>query len=208
MTSIFILIIPFTDTFKSLLDLALINKETHQQFYSYMANINDISFDIYSRRTWINVTKCQSCGLQNYNKMRHLTYKNDGPPRRCIVICKNNWKCRLNAFNYWLNELLDINKTLYFKPLITGVINIPRSDPNKKTKGKMFHFWEGITVFCDRGFVLKVQWFETENNKEVFFEKFITVKKFLEFNPRYSNIKIRDIYFRNSKMKEIADTFP
>ena len=45
-------------------------------------------------------------------------------------------------------------------------------------------------------------------NKEVLFEKFITVKKFLELNPQYSNIKIRDIYFRNSKLKEIADTFP
>ena len=77
-----------------------------------------------------------------------------------------------------------------------------------KPHGKMFNFWEGVTVFCDRRFVLKVQWFETENNKEVFFEKFITVKKFLEFNPQYSNIKIRDIYFGNSKMKEIADTFP
>ena len=114
-----------------------------------MANINDISFDIYSRRTWINVTKCQSCGAwdRDYNKMRHLTYKIDGPPRRCIITCKNNWKCRLNAFNYWLNELLNRNKTLYFKPPITEVINIPRSDPNKKTKGTMFRFWGGATVF-------------------------------------------------------------
>ena len=72
----------------------------------------------------------------------------------------------------------------------------------------MFPFWEGATVFSGRGFVLKVQWKETENNKEVLFEKFITVKKFLELNPQYSNIKIRDIYFRNSKLKEIADTFP
>ena len=52
------------------------------------------------------------------------------------------------------------------------------------------------------------KWKETENNKEVLFEKFITVKKFLELNPQYSNIKIRDIYFRNSKLKEIADIFP
>ena len=62
-----------------------------------------------------------------------------------------------------------------------------------------FEFWEGVTVFCVRGFLLKVKWLETENNKEVLFEKFITVKKFLELNPQYSNIKIRDIYFRNSK---------
>jgi len=140
--------------------------------------------------------------------MRHLTYKIDGPPRRCLVICKNNWKCRLNAFNYWIYELIKRDKVLYFKPPITKIINIPRSDPNKKTKGKLFDFWEGSTVFCERGFVLKVQWKETENNKEVLFEKFITVKKFLELNPQYSNIKIRDIYFRNSKLKEIADTFP
>ena len=205
---IFILLIPFINTFKSFLDLALINKSTKKFIYTYMAYTFDISFDIYSRRTWISACVCQSCGLKDYHKMRHLTYKIDEPPRRCIVICKNNWKCRLNAFNYWLNELLNRNKILYFKPPITGVINIPRSDPNKKTKGKMFRFWGGATVFCDRGFVLKVLWFETENNKEVFFEKFITVKKFLEFNPQYSNIKIRDIYFRNSKMKEIADTFP
>ena len=205
---IFILLIPFINTFKSFLDLALINKSSQKAIYTYMVNISDISFDIYSRRTWINVTKCQSCGLQNYNKMRHLTYKIDGPPRRCLVICKNNWKCRLNAFNYWIYELIKRDKVLYFKPPITKVINIPRSDPNKKTKGKLFEFWEGVTVFCGRGFVLKVKWLETENNKEVLFEKFITVKKFLELNPQYSNIKIRDIYFRNSKLKEIADTFP
>ena len=205
---IFILLIPFINTFKSFLDLALINKTTKQLIYFYIANINDISFDIYSRRTWINVTKCQSCGLQNYNKMRHLIYKIDEHPRRCIVVCKNNRKCRLNAFNYYLQELFHKNKIFFFKPPITGVINIPRSDPNKKTKGKMFRFWGDTTVFCNRGFVLKVQWKETENNKEVLFEKFITVKKFLELNPQYSNIKIRDIYFSNSNLKEIAHTFP
>ena len=206
---IFILIIPFINTFKSFLDLALINKTTKQLIYFYMANINDISFDMFSKRTWIQVTKCQSCGLRDYHKMRHLTYKIDAPPRRCLVVCKNNWKCRLNAFNYWLHELLYRNKALYFKPPITEIINIPRTDPMKKTKGKLFEFWEGVTVFCDRGFVLKVQWKEImEGEGEVGFEKFITIKKFLEFNPQYSNIKIRDIYFLNSETKEIADTFP
>ena len=206
---IFILLIPFINTFESFLDLALINKSTKNFIYTYMANITDISLDIYSRRTWITVTKCQSCSRwdRDYN-MRNLTYTIDAPPRRCLIICKNNWKCRLDAFRYWIYELIKRDKVLYFKPPITGVINIPRSDPNKKTKGKMFRFWEGATVFCERGFVLKVQWKETENNKEVLFEKFITVKKFLELNPQYSNIKIRDIYFRNSKLKEIADTFP
>ena len=205
---IFILLIPFINTFQSFLDLALINKTTKKFIYTYMANINDIGFDIYSRRTWINVTKCQSCGLQNYNNMRHLTYKIDEHPRRCVIVCKNILKCRLDAFCYYLRELFHKNKIFFFKPPITGVINIPRSDPNKKTKGKMFPFWEGATVFSGRGFVLKVQWKQTENNKEVLYEKFITVKKFFEFNPQYSNIKIRDIYFRNSELKEIADTFP
>ena len=202
---LFILLIPFINTFESFLNLALINKSTKKFIYTYMANINDISLDIYSRRTWITVTKCQSCARWDRDyKMHNLTYTIDAPPRRCLIICKNNWKCRLDAFNYWIYELIKRNKVFYFKPPITGVINIPRSDPNKKTKGKMFPFWEGVTVFCDRGFVLKVQW--NENNE--LYEKFITVKKFLELNPQYSNIKIRDIYFRNSKLKEIADTFP
>ena len=90
---IFILLIPFINTFKSFLDLALINKSSQKGIYTYMANLNDISFDIYSRRTWINVTKCQSCGLQNYNNMRHLTYKIDEHPRRCVIVCKNIFKC-------------------------------------------------------------------------------------------------------------------
>ena len=89
----------------------------------------------------------------------------------------------------------------------------------------MYEFWEGATVFNERGFLLKVKWSEFIDSKEVLFEKFITVKKFLELNPQYLGgaapppkyrgcgglrplIKIRDIYFQNSKMKEIADTFP
>ena len=76
-------------------------------------------------------------------------------------------------------------KFFFFKPPITEIINIPRSDPNKKTKGRLYEFWEGATVFNERGFLLKVKWSEFIDSKEVLFEKFITVKKFLELNPQY-----------------------
>ena len=111
-----LLIIPFLNTFKSFLDLALINKQSRTQIYSYMSTSNS---DMFSKRTWIKIVECQSCEFIcspcSYNQMRHLTYKIDVPPRRCLVVCKNNWKCRLDAFISFIHELFRVNKVFFFQ---------------------------------------------------------------------------------------------
>jgi len=202
MSSIFIFIAPFIFSFNRFLSLALINKASYKQFYTYMANLVDLGENVYSRRTWICITTCQSCNL-NEDFMSQLNYKIDNPPRRCLVCC-DYWKCRLNCFIYYLRELAVRDKIFLFKPPITGIINIPRTDPLKKTKGQLFSFWEGTAAYKDGNFFIKVEWTEKENH----WEKYINFKDFLKLNPQFKKCHMRNIYSFNLKTKEIADTFP
>ena len=192
---VFILIIPFIDTFHNFLELALINKKTYNAFYNYMATYIEKDY-ICSRRTWISIAKCECCGFKSTKPLYQIVYRVDLPPRRCIVVC-SRWECRLRAFLTYLREIASNQKLLFFKPtLSTKEYFIPRTNKQTVTKGKMMYFWENVCIMRKGKYSVRCKWGEGGDE----WSKIVPFKEFIEYNPELKNIqfRIRDVYGPNS----------
>ena len=69
---ILFLILPFIHTFKELLLISLINKTYSNQLYSFLS-IYPRKYEIFPRRTWINMVYCQICNTSiNLNYIKSI----------------------------------------------------------------------------------------------------------------------------------------
>jgi len=192
---VFILIIPFIDTFHNFLELALINKKTYNAFYNYMAIYIEKDY-VCSRRTWICIAKCECCDFKSTKPLYQIIYRVDLPPRRCIVVC-GRWECRLRAFLTYLREIASNQKLLFFKPTLSSKeYFIPRTNKQTITKGKMIYFWENVCIMRKGKYYVHCKWHDGPDE----WSKIVPFKEFIEYNPELKNIqfRIRDVYGPNS----------
>ena len=192
---ILFLILPFIHTFKELLLISLINKTYSNQLYSFLS-IYPRKYEIFPRRTWINMVYCQICNTSYKSKLHQVNYFIDTPPRRCIVTC-NKWQCRVESLQEYLYYLQSM-QIFFFKPTLKyEQFFIPRSNPEITTKGHIL--WGNIIILKDGAFWIKVQWCEDN----VIFRKLVLFKQFLEYNKKLKKINffIRKIYLNNDTIK-------
>ena len=194
----------YIKTFDEFISLRPINKKCADIFIEYMAQFkfNELT---YSKRTWIQINKCQTCNCFQDN-CRQLNYTVDNPPRRCIVTC-SGWKCRLISLQTKLNELFSKDKLLFFEPAFPRKsYNIPRTNTNTKTRGVLFPFYNNVSLLKDNGeFYIFVKWQEEEKS----YTKLVNFHDFILYNPQLKNttFKIRKIY-KNLISEEILYSFP
>ena len=94
-------------------------------------------------RTFLNTCYCDSCGFDSSflnrnlrelsHPMRCIMYHQDPPPRRTIIVCKNNWICTFKAL---ISRAVDSAKYKRFysitplAPLFQN-FSIPRTDGSR-----------------------------------------------------------------------------
>jgi len=86
--------------------------------------------EVYPCRGMVNIRKCNVCKL-NTDNTTFMHFNQDTHPNRVFVVCKNNWKCVINAIilRSYISVLED-NILYTLKPLVKfgEKIIIPRSD--------------------------------------------------------------------------------
>jgi len=116
---------------------------------------------VYPCRGMVNIQKCNFCKL-NKNNTTLIHFNQDTHPNRVFVVCKNNWKCILNAIilRSYISVLGD-NAVYTLKPLVKfgEKIIIPRSD-GTKTIANLF---SSKILLLDR-FNIKISTFWYDNN--------------------------------------------
>jgi len=129
-------------------------------------------------RTFLNTCYCDACGFESSflsrdlrelsHPMRCIMYHQDPPPRRTIIVCKDNWMCIFKAL---ISRAVDSAKYKRFysvRPLAPPLQNfsIPRTDGSRSIATMLTP-----TVFvCSKtaGLCSELYW-ETDKGIEIYF---------------------------------------
>jgi len=137
--------IPFSTTSDvlSLMTVCKDFKEVTRKSIEFFTAIEYQDQTVMCGRTFLNTCYCDACGFDSNflsrehrelsHPMRCIMYHQDPPPRRTIIVCKNNWIC---TFKGLISRAVDSAKYKRFysiRPLAPLLQNfsIPRSDGSR-----------------------------------------------------------------------------
>ena len=185
----------FENTFSEFLKWRLINKQCAELIYKRLFKI-DYKDLLYPRRTFIPVGTCWSCSAIG-NDVEQQVFIMDEPPRRTVVVC-DGWECRLRALLSKLYYIFHINNYVYFYPSIENLLyDIPRSNPETKTKGRIVPHFDNIMIFRHDIYYVYVEWKEEDKT----YRKLVPFEKFIESNNISQKFLVRPIYNRTDVLK-------
>ena len=137
--------IPFSTTSDvlSLMTVCKDFKEVTRKSIEFFTSSEYVEQTVMCGRTFLNTCYCDACGFDSSflsrehrelsHPMRCIMYRQDPPPRRTIIICKDNWMC---TFKGLISRAVDSAKYKRFysiKPLAPLLQNfsIPRSNGSR-----------------------------------------------------------------------------
>jgi len=137
--------IPFltTSDVLSLMTVCKDFKEVTRKSIEFFTAIEYQENSVICGRTFLNTCYCDACGFDSSvlgrelrgigHPMRCIMYHQDPPPRRTIIVCKDNWIC---TFKGLISRAVDSAKYKRFysiRPLAPPLQNfsIPRSDGSR-----------------------------------------------------------------------------
>ncbi len=137
--------IPFSTTSDvlSLMTVCKDFKEVTRKSIEFFTAIEYQENSVICGRTFLNTCYCDACGFDSSflsrelrgigHPMRCIMYHQDPPPRRTIIVCKDNWIC---TFKGLISRAVDSAKYKRFysiRPLAPPLQNfsIPRSDGSR-----------------------------------------------------------------------------
>ena len=137
--------IPFSTTSDvlSIMTVCKDFKEVTRKSIEFFTASEYVDKEVLCGRTFLNTCYCDACGFDSSflsrdlrelsHPMRCIMYHQDPPPRRTIIVCKNNWMCIFKAL---ISRAVDSAKYKRFysvRPLAPLLQNfsIPRSDGSR-----------------------------------------------------------------------------
>ena len=137
--------IPFSTTSDvlSLMTVCKDFKEVTRKSIEFFTAIEYVDQTVMCGRTFLNTCYCDACGFDSSflsrelrgigHPMRCIMYHQDPPPRRTIIVCKDNWVC---TFKGLISRAVDSAKYKRFysvRPLapMLQTFSIPRSDGSR-----------------------------------------------------------------------------
>ena len=137
--------IPFSTTSDVLSLMAVCKdfKEVTRKSIEFFTASEYVDNNVMCGRTFLNTCYCDACGFDSSflsrnlrelsHPMRCIMYHQDPPPRRTIIVCKDNWMCTFKAL---ISRAVDSAKCKRFysvRPLAPPLQNfsIPRSDGSR-----------------------------------------------------------------------------
>ena len=118
-------------------------KEVTRKSIDFVTASEYVDKEVLCGRTFLNTCYCDACGFDSSflsrnlreltHPMRTIIYHQDPPPRRTIIVCKDNWMCIFKAL---ISRAVDSAKYKRFysiRPLAPPLQNfsIPRSDGSR-----------------------------------------------------------------------------
>jgi len=118
-------------------------KEVTRKSIDFFTASEYVDKEVMCGRTFLNTCYCDACGFDSSflsrdlrelsHPMRTIMYHQDPPPRRTIIVCKDNWMCIFKAL---ISRAVDSAKYKRFysvRPLAPLLQNfsIPRSDGSR-----------------------------------------------------------------------------
>tara|TARA_Y100000590_G_C15594368_1_gene967412 strand:+ start:171 stop:779 length:609 start_codon:yes stop_codon:yes gene_type:complete len=192
----------YEHTLGDVLRLRLINKKCRDNIFRDLFLVN-LSKLLFSRRTFIPVGRCWACDT-TAGRIEQTLWVMDEPPRRTMVVC-DNWKCRRDAFCSKLYELFYFDHFIYFYPALEDKeYNIPRTDPTKKTTGRIVNGYHDGAILRNGQFYIYVQWSFGDHN----YRKIVPFQIFIEYNNLNQSFSIRQIYNINKSLTVANESFP
>jgi hypothetical protein len=145
MLNVIFFFIPFSTTSEVLSLMAVCKdfKEVTRKSIDFVTASEYVDKEVLCGRTFLNTCYCDACGFDSSflsrnlreltHPMRTIIYHQDPPPRRTIIVCKDNWMCIFKAL---ISRAVDSAKYKRFysiRPLAPPLQNfsIPRSDGSR-----------------------------------------------------------------------------